>query len=151
MSCAMQNIFGFLKIFQLLSINVKFQVTSSSLTPPPPLHPPKRESDYFTGYHNGRANSIIGYKISLNIKNGVTWYWRQIHCPQIIIERCIGVRIKKNEIYLILNLFFFFFFREFGPQVKGFWRQSWHKYKKRWAFQIVLNSNSPSPNYFNKM
>ena len=31
----MQNIFGFLKIFQLLSINVKFQVTSSSLTPPP--------------------------------------------------------------------------------------------------------------------
>ena len=34
MSCAMQNIFGFLKIFQLLSINVKFQVTSSSLIPP---------------------------------------------------------------------------------------------------------------------
>ena len=41
MSCAMQNIFGFLKIFQLLSINVKFQVTSSSLIPPPPYTPQK--------------------------------------------------------------------------------------------------------------
>ena len=37
----MQNIFGFLKIFQLLSINVKFQVTSSSLIPPPPYTPQK--------------------------------------------------------------------------------------------------------------